>query len=196
MRPPPGHNAAMTITERREDPERGQRAPGEHAGPHGRRAGVVPMAVATLVLAITGLLLAFTAMMALFLGADGPGMQSLLGLTGWLLLPTGVLALLCLRLLPPDGRGALSACWARLPAWLVLLIAMMLLLAVLAELAIWLVEFAGGGTVAFSHYLPIMAVLIYSLALTAGYALVAPTGEGGEHRGPVRHTDPVRRDPD
>jgi hypothetical protein len=192
MRLSPGHNAAMTITERREDPERG-----EHARRTGdRRAPAVPMAVVTLVLAITGLLLSFTAMMALFLGADGPAVQSLLGLTGWLLLPAGALALLCLRLLPSDGRGALTACWSRLPAWLVLLIAMMLLLAVLAELAIWLVEFAGGGTVALGHYLPIMAVLIYSLALTAGYALVAPTGEGGEHRGPVRHTDPVARDPD
>lgn len=192
MRLSPGHNAAMTITERREDAERG-----EHARrTSDRRAPAAPMAVVTLVLAITGLLLSFTAMMALFLGADGPGMQSLLGLTGWLLLPTGALALLCLRLLPADGRGALTACWSRLPAWLVLLIAMMLLLAVLAELAIWLVEFAGGGTVALGHYLPIMAVLVYSLALTAGYSLVAPTGEGGEHRGPVRHTDPVARDPD
>ncbi len=74
--------------------------------------------------------------------------------------------------------------------------AMMLLLAVLAELAIWLVGFSGGGTVASVHYLPMMSVLIYSLALTAGYAVVAPAGEGGEHRGPVRHTDPVRRDLD
>lgn len=173
----------MTITERRPDetPQGGRR---------------VLTAVATLVLAITGLLLAFTAMMSLFLGADGPGMQSLLALTGWLLLPTAVLTLLCLRLLEPAGGSRLSACWARLPAWLVLLIAMMLLLAVLAELAIWLVEFAGGGTVALDHYLPIMSVLIYSLALTAGYAVVAPAGEGGEHRGPVRHTDPVRRDLD
>lgn len=183
MRPPPGHNAGMTITER-------------GAGEKPQGSGRVLTAVLTLVLAITGLLLAFTALMALFLGADGPGMQSLLTLTGWLLLPTAVLALLCLRLLEPDGGSRLSACWARLPAWLVLLIAMMLLLAVLAELAVWLVEFAGGGSVALGHYLPIISVLIYTLALTAGYAVVAPAGEGGEHRGPVRHTDPVRRDLD
>jgi hypothetical protein len=184
MRPPGGHNAAMTITEHRS----GRSRPGP-----GR---AVLVAAATLILAITGLLLAFSAMMALFLGAGGSGMRSLLSLTGWLLLPTAALAVLCLRLLPPDGQGRLSACWARLPAWLVLLVALMLLLAVFAELAVWLVEFAGAGRVSLGHYLPMMAVLINSLALTAGYAVVAPAGEGGEHRGPVRHTDPVRRDPD
>jgi len=174
----------MTITEQR--PGRPPPGPGRS----------VLVAATTLILAIAGLLLAFAALMALFLGAGGPGMRSLLALTGWLTLPTGALGVLCLRLLPPDGRGRLSACWARLPAWLVLLIALLLLLALFAELAVWLVEFTGAGGVALGHYLPIMAVLINSLALTAGYALVAPAGEAGEHRGPVRHTDPVRRDPD
>lgn len=187
MRPSRGHNAGMTIT------EHGPTKPDHGGGPG---APGTAIAVVTLVLAITGLVLAFAAMMALFLGADGPGIHSLLSLTGWLLPPTAVLALLCLRRLEPDGRSRLSACWSRLPAWLVLLIALLLLMAVLAELAIWLVEFAGGGTVAASHYLPIVAVLVFSLALTTGYAVVAPAGEDGEHRGPRRHTDPVRRDLD
>jgi hypothetical protein len=163
-------------------------------GPGGRRP--VILAAATLLVALAGLGLAFTAMMALFLGAEGPGIGALLALIAWLLLPTAGLAALSLHRLEAPGKSRFSACWARLPAWLVIAVALMLVLAMLAELAVWLTEFAGGGTVSGEHYLPVVAVLVCSLALTAGYALIAPTGEGGEHRGPVRHTDPVRRDRD
>lgn len=161
----------------------------------GKRPPVV-LAAATLTTGIAGLLLAFTALMALFLGAEGPGLAGLLGLTGWLLLPAGVLTALSLRQIEAPGQSRVSACWSRLPAWLVIAVAMMLLLALLAELAVWLVEFSGGDKVSLAHYLPILSVLVYALTLTAGYALVAPAGEGGVHRGPVRHSDPVRRDTD
>ncbi len=179
MRAGAGHNATMTVTET---------GPGE-----GRP---ILLATATVLAALAGLVLAFTAMMALFLGAEGPGIRSLLALIAWLLLPMAGLAGLSLHRLQVPGMSRLAACWARLPAWLVVAIGMMLVLAMLAELAIWLVEFTGGGTVSGEHYLPVVAVLVSTLALTAGYALIAPTGAGGVHRGPVRHTDPVRRDRD
>lgn len=174
----PGHNGPMTVSEL----ETGSK---HHT----------TLAVATLIVAVSGLLLAFSAMMALFLGAEGPGLRSLLSLIGWMLPPTAVMCILCLLSLGRPGDGRLALCWSRLPAWLVLMVGMLIILALLAELAIWLVEFTGGGKVRFGHYVPIAGVLLFSLALTTGYALIAPPGEGGRHRGPVRHTDPIRRDP-
>lgn len=158
------------------------------SGRAGRR-----LALAALVIAPAGILLGLAAMMALFLGAQGPGVQALLGLLGWLLLPGVLLGLACLRQLGAGQEGALNACWARLPAWLLVLVSLLLLVALLAELAIWLAEFAGGGTVSGWHYLPIASVFVFSMALTTAYAVVAPAGGGGEHRGPVRHADPMRR---
>ncbi len=171
----------MTITER-----------------HGPDAGRPPLllAAATLIVAVGGILLAFVALMALFLGAEGRGLQALLALIGWMIPPAVALTVLSAMRIPDAGQGRLAACWARLPAWLVILISLLIVLALLAELAIWLVEFTGGDAVSLGHYVPIVAVLVFAAAFTTGYSLIAPVGADGDHRGPVRHSDPVRRDLD
>ncbi len=116
--------------------------------------------------AVPAIVLALMGLMADFLGRRGPDLVALnQGLAIWSALAVALGIWLIVRL---RGRGPLSErLWQRLPAWLYVTLAGLLILTSTAEFALYLAERVSGTPTAFASFIPI-------IALTASCFCVAP----------------------
>ena len=124
-----------------------------------------------LFIAALGVVIALMALMGLFLGAAGPDLRGLLimllGGLPLILLATFVY----LRRLQAAVTGSLlSEVWRRTPRWLLVAFALVFSLIVLAELAVFLVQYLSGVGVTWEYYIPIIGGSIYAISFCCLYA--------------------------
>ena len=152
------------------------------------------LAFTALALSGTTIFLSLTLLMALFLGWEDAMIDRgnlLLGVLGGLAAFTGALCLPGLRI--PSGSVALGI-WRRVPAWLVVSQATLVVVAALAWLSVWLAEFSSGAAVRAGHGIPVIVLLVCTVTFTAAYAQgirqLSPHALGG----PRRYAGPDRSD--
>lgn len=141
------------------------------------------------IIASAAIILSLTAIMALFLGSESQDLLALINALAIWSLAAVVTTIGALSLMYEPGRSLIRSWWSRLSAWLCVLIAGVLILAALAQLALFLVHRISDETPADNHYVPIVALVMSCLSLAATYALGASAN--ARHSGPIRHSGPV-----
>ena len=108
--------------------------------------------------------------MGMFLGSDGPEMRALNSLLyAWCLTAVATVGL-SLYLLRQSGEPLASRLLGRLPSWLIVFIAGLLIIAALESLAIVVMTRIVPATEASTSHLPAIALGLSALAFGAGYA--------------------------
>lgn len=126
--------------------------------------------------AALGVVVALMAMMGLFLGASGPDLRGLLiielvGLVPVILGTT--FYLVRLKRAYPE-HSVVKTVWDRIPGWVILAFCLVFSLVIVAELAVFLVNYLSGVPVNWEYYIPIVGGTVYAVCFCCLFATHQP----------------------